>query len=159
PPISSTPSEPPADTATPTLIPTPTPVFLTIPPSQAIQVDILDCTTGFDLSHGMGEVTNAYVTIANFGNVDLPNTCALLRANDEGRPHPDKTRCVDNLPVGYQVTQKLTVDSTFRQNTAIQVDLSSNGVLLIRVDRPTCRNLSLVGVLSPDLGVIKPISP
>lgn len=157
--FSSTPSESPTNTTTPTLIPTPTAVILTATPFQAIQVDILGCTTGFDLSHGMGEVTNAYVTIANIGNVDLPNTCALLRASDEGRPHPDKTRCVDNLPAGYQVTQKLTADSTFRQNTIIQVDVSSNGTLLMRVDQPACRDLSISGIIPSELGVIKPISP
>jgi len=65
---------------------------------------IIGCNTGFDISHGMGEVTNAYVTLQNTGSVDLPNTCGLLRAADEGRPHPDKAKCVDSLPAGYQVT-------------------------------------------------------
>jgi len=155
--LSSTPPTPPADTPTPS--PTPTAVVLTSTPFQSVEVNILGCSTGFDLSHGMGEVTNAYVTIANRGNVDLPNVCALLRASDEGRPHPDKIRCVDSLPVGYQVTQKLTVDSAFRQDTAIQVDVSSNDILLMRVDQLACRNLEIGGVIPPDLGVVKPISP
>jgi hypothetical protein len=108
----------------------------------------------------MGEVTNAFVTLQNTGNVDLPNTCGLLRAVDEGRPHPDKTKCVDNLPAGYQVTLKLTVDSTFKQSTIIQVDASSADILLMRVDQQSCTNLDLPGATIPgEIGIIKPIAP
>lgn len=107
----------------------------------------------------MGEVTNAYVTVKNTGNVDLPKTCALLRAIDEGRAHPDKQRCVDNLPVGNQVTLKLTVDSTYKQDTIIQVDASSNDQLLLRVDKQSCRDIDLFGGEPADLGVIKPSAP
>ena len=132
----------------------------TVVPLQAIQIVIIGCNTGFDISHGMGEVTNAYVTLQNTGSVDLPNTCGLLRAADEGRPHPDKAKCVDSLPAGYQVTFKLTVDSTFKQSTAIQVDASSNDTLLLRVDQQSCADLDIGGGLIPgDIGVVKPITP
>jgi hypothetical protein len=120
-------------------------------------VDILGCNTSIDITHGMGEVTNAYVTVKNTGTVDLSNTCSLLRAIDEGRVHPDKNKCVSNLPAQNQVTLKLTVDSTYKQNTAIQVDTSSNEVLLLRVDKPTCSDISLFGGVPSDLDVIKPI--
>jgi hypothetical protein len=105
----------------------------------------------------MGEVTNAYVTVKNTGTVDLPNTCALLRAIDEDRVHPDKQKCVVNLPVQSQVTLKLTVDSTYKQNTIIQVDTSSNDVLLLRIDKPSCADIGLFGGAPSDIGVIKPI--
>jgi len=105
----------------------------------------------------MGEVTNAYVTVKNTGTVDLPNTCALLRAIDEGREHPNKKMCVANLPLQNQVTLKLTVDSTYKQNTVIQVDTSSNDVLLLRVDKPSCTDIGLFGGAPSDVGVIKPI--
>ena len=105
----------------------------------------------------MGEVTNAYVTVKNTGMVDLPNTCALLRAIDEDREHPDKTKCVTNLPVQNQVTLKLTVDSAYKQDTIIQVDASSDGVLLLRVDKPSCTDIGLFGGAPSDLGVVKPI--
>jgi hypothetical protein len=107
----------------------------------------------------MGEVTNAYVTLKNTGTQALPNTCALLRAADEDREHPDKTKCVDNLPPGYQVTLKLTVDSTYKQDTVIQVDASSDSTLLMRVDKPSCTDLDIVGRIPGDIGVIKPIEP
>ena len=105
----------------------------------------------------MGEVTNAYVILKNTGTADLPNTCALLRATDEEREHPDKEVCVDNLPADYQVTLKLTVDSTYSQNTIIQVDASSNSTLLMRVDKPSCTDLDIIGTIPEDVGVIKPI--
>jgi len=148
----------PSETPTVTMTEPPTPTFTTTP-FQAVEVTILGCNTSIDITHGMGEVTNAYVTVKNIGNTDLPNTCALLRAIDEGRTHPDKQRCVDNLPVGNQVTQKLTVDSTYKQSTMIQVDVSSSDVLLLRVDKQSCTDISLTGGAPSDAGVIKPITP
>jgi hypothetical protein len=148
-------TETPSPTVTPvTILPTDTP---TITPVQSAAVDILGCNTSIDITHGMGEVTNAYVTVKNTGSVDLPNTCALLRAVDEDREHPDKKVCVGNLPALNQVTLKLTVDSAYKQNTAIQVDASSNEVLLLRVDKLSCTDIGLFGGAPPDLGVIKPV--
>lgn len=107
----------------------------------------------------MGEVTNAFVTVNNIGTVDLTNTCALLRASDEGREHPDKKKCVDNLPAQFRVTLKLTVDSAYRQSTVIQIDVSSNEFLLLRVDRSSCTDISLFGGEPADIGTVKPIQP
>jgi hypothetical protein len=143
-----------SNTPPPTETPTPIPTATAI---QSVAVDILGCNTGLDITHGMGEVTNAYVTVKNTGTVDLPNTCALLRAIDEDREHPDKKVCTPSLPVGNQVTLKLTVDSEYKQDTIIQVDASSNDVLLLRVDKPSCTDISLFGGAPTDLGVVKPI--
>ncbi len=128
-------------------------------PIQSIAVDILGCNTSIDITHGMGEVTNAYITVKNTGNVDLPNTCALLRAIDEDRVHPDKQKCITNLPTQNQVTLKLTVDSAYKQDTVIQVDASSNSAILLRVDKPSCTDIGLFGGAPSDLDVIKPIQP
>jgi hypothetical protein len=149
----------PSSTPTITLVPsieTPTPTF-TSTAVQSVAVNIPGCNTGIDITHGMGEVTNAYVTLKNTGNVDLPNTCALLRALGEDREHPDKKKCVPNLPAQNQVTLKLTVDSTYKQNSLIQVDVSSNEVLLLRTDSPSCADLSLFSGAPSDLGIIKPV--
>lgn len=155
-----TPASIPTNTETPSPIATLTPVTPSETPSpipvQSVSVKILGCNTSVDISHGMGEVTNAYVMVKNTGNVDLPNTCSLLRALDEGREHPDKKVCVTNLPVQNQVTLKLTVDSEYQQNTIIQVDTSSNEVLLLRVDKQSCTDIGLFGGEPADLGVIKP---
>ncbi len=96
----------------------------------------------------MGEVTNAYVKITNSTATDVPNLCATLNALDEGRPHPDKTKCLPILPSGFQVTFKLTVDSTYKQNTPVQVDITSDGTLLQRVGEAAC---TAIGVLPPDV--------
>ena len=158
-PVTPTNTELPSPTTTSTPIPpseTPTPIS-TSTAVQSVAVDILGCDTSLDITHGMGEVTNSYVTVKNTGTMDLPNTCALLRAIDEDREHPDKQVCVANLPAQYQVTLKLTVDSTYKQNTVIQVDTTSNDVILLRVDKPSCTNIGLFGGAPSDLGVVKPI--
>jgi hypothetical protein len=49
------------------------------------------------------------------------------------------------------------VDSTYKQNTLIQVDTTSNDVLLLRVDKMSCADISLFGGEPSDVGVIKPI--
>lgn len=105
----------------------------------------------------MGEVTNAYVTVKNNGTVGLPNTCALLRAIDEDREHPDKKRCVENLPIQNQVNLKLTVDSQYQVDTIIQVDITSKEIILLRLDQQSCRDIRLFGGAPPDDGVVKPI--
>lgn len=126
-------------------------------PLQSVGVDILGCNTSLDIRNGMGEVTNAYVTIKNNGTVDLPNTCALLRAIDEDREHPDKQRCVDLLPVGYQVNLKLTVDSQYKVDTIIQVDITTNDTILLRLDKQSCKDIGLFGGTPSDVGLVKPI--
>lgn len=160
-PVTLTNTETPSPTPTNTPIPpteTPTPTF-THTAVQSVAVDILGCNTSIDITHGMGEVTNAYVTVKNTGTVDLPNTCALLRAIDEDREHPDKKVCVANLPVQRQVTLKLTVDSVYKKDTIIQVDASSNDLLLLRVDKPSCTDIGLFGGAPSDVGVVKPSEP
>jgi hypothetical protein len=129
----------------------------TQPITQAVEVEILGCDTGFDIQNGMFEVTNAYVTIKNTGTVDLPETCALLRAIDEGRPHPDKTVCTGNLPTRNQVTLKLTVDSTYKEDTIIQVDVTTNNAILLRVDKQSCRDIKIFGGVPTNIGIIQPM--
>lgn len=145
--------------------PPPTPTFALDPPSptasqptdQPVSIEILGCNTSLDILNGMGEVTNAYVVIKNASPSDLPNSCALLRAIDEGREHPDKKVCVNSLPSNNQVILKLTVDSTYRQDTVIQVDVLSNEIVLLRVDRQSCRDIGLFGGVPANTGVIQPI--
>ncbi len=148
--------------------PVPPPTFTSSPPTNivptntlmpSIQVDILGCNTSFDITHGMGEVTNAYITVKNTGTVDLPNTCSLLRAIDEDREHPDKKQCVANLASQHQVNLKLTVDSQYKVDTIIQVDITSNELILLRLDKQSCRDINLFGGAPPNLGVVTSISP
>jgi hypothetical protein len=91
------------DTSAPTITPTDTAVNTQVSvPTVVIQV--LGCNTSIDISHGMGEVTNAFVTVKNTGNVELTNLKVTLYVLDEGREHPDKTVELTSLPAGYQVS-------------------------------------------------------
>jgi len=132
-------TEAPTSTSTPTLPST----------SPNIIVDVLGCNTSIDVTHGMGEVTNAFVTLKNNTGVDLSNVCATLYALDEGRIHPDKTVCVPSLAHGQQVTLKLTVDSTYQQNSPIQIEVKSNETLLSRVGQESCTD---IGLFAPSPG-------
>lgn len=161
-------SSPTPDIATPAASNTPVVVFTdtavatnTLPavPAPAVSVEVLGCNTSIDVTHGMGEVTNAFVTLKNAGNVDLTNVNVTLNALDEGREHPDKTVELTSLPVGYQVTFKLTVDSTYREETPIQIEVNGDGGLFQRVGADSCRD---IGVLAPnpaDLRTPVPVNP
>jgi len=96
----------------------------------------------------MGEVTNAYVILANTSGPDLTTVCATLSAADEGRVHPDKTVCVPSLPRGTQVTLKLTIDTTFQVDTIVEVGVLSN--------EGTMASASAGGLACRDIGAFKP---
>jgi len=138
-------------TTAPTQIPSDTPVIVftqTSPPSgPAVSVEILGCDTSIDVTHGMGEVTNAFVIVRNTGSVELTNLNTTLHALDEGREHPDKTVEVISLLAGYKVTLKLTVDSTYQEETPIQIEVTADGGLFQRVGAESCKN---IGLLAPN---------
>ena len=148
-------------TSTPTLIPSDTPVSLSTntPSGPAVTVEILGCDTSIDVTHGMGEVTNAYVVLRNTGGVELTNLRATLRALDEGREHPDKTVEVTSLPTGYKVTLKMTVDSTYREETPVQVEVSADGGLFQRVGAESCKDIGLFAPNPSDLTTPVPNNP
>jgi hypothetical protein len=139
------------------LSPSETPTIDITPTPNALRIDILGCDTGIDVLHGMGEVTNAYVTISNPTGGDFSNVCATLRGLDEARVHPDKTKCLASFPTGYQVTLKLTVDTTYQQATPIQVDVTSGDALLARLGKPACEAIGTLLPEAGELGVLKPI--
>jgi len=154
----SSPSSTPTFTLAPSLEPTWTPTpTVTFTPQPAIGLDILGCSTSFDISHQMGEVTNAFPVIRNTGILDLTNVCATLSASDEGREHPDKTGCVASLPAGYQVTLKLTVDTGFRSDTSIKVDVTTREGISASVSRSSCSEIGLPEGISSDVGRVEPI--
>jgi len=126
-------TEIPANTFTPT-------VFVNMP---ALKIIILGCNTSIDITHGMGEVTNAYVTLKNIGNVELTSLVATLYALDEGREHPDKMQEVSSIPVGFEVTLKMTVDSTYKEESPIQVEVSSSQGIFPREGVASCRDIGL----------------
>ena len=128
-------------------------------PMPSVSVEILGCNTSIDVTHGMGEVTNAFVTLKNTGNVDLANIKATLNALDEGRVHPDKTVEIALLPVAYQITVKLTVDSTYRQETPIQIEVTDDSGLFQRVGASSCKDIGLFAPKPEALLTPVPINP
>ena len=148
-------------TSAQTLIPSNTPSGIqTMPPSRpSISVEILGCNTSIDVTHGLGEVTNAFVVLRNTGGVDLTNLTATLRALDEGEEHPDKTVEVPSLLTGYKVPLKLTVDSTYQEKTPIQIEVTADGGLFQRVGAESCEDIGLFGPNSGDLNTPVPNNP
>lgn len=160
-------------TSTPTFLPTSTnlpPATLTDVPintftptplvnAPALQIIILGCDTSIDIVHGMGEVTNAYVTLRNTGNVQLTNLIATLYALDEGREHPDKVQEVASIPVNYEVTLKMTVDSTYKAESPIQVEVTSDQGPFPREGVGSCRDLGLLAPSPNGLGTPVPANP
>ena len=137
----------PLPTNTPFVFISDTPSLTDLPSGPSISVEVLGCNTSIDLTHGMGEVTNAFITLKNTGGVQLTNLKATLFALDEGREHPDKTIEITSIPVAYQVTIKLTVDSTYQQETPIQIEVSGDGGLFQRVGSASCED---IGLLAPN---------
>lgn len=148
-------------TTAPTLIPSDTPVSIqpTFPSGPAVSVEILGCDTSIDVTHGMGEVTNAYVILRNTGGTELTNVNTTLRALDEGREHPDKTVEVTSLLAGYKVTLKLTVDSTYQEQTPIQVEVAADGGLFQRAGAESCKDIGLFAPNPSDLTTPAPNNP
>jgi hypothetical protein len=107
----------------------------------------------------MGEVTNAFIVLRNTGGVNLTNLKATLNALDEGREHPDKTVEVTSLLVDYEVTLKLTVDSTYQEETPIQVEVTADGNLFQRVGADSCRDIGLFAPNPDDLNTPVPNNP
>jgi hypothetical protein len=106
-------------TPSPSLTPsrTPTPVQ-----NPQLVVFIGTCNTSFDILNGLGEVTDAYLTIQNIGNRDATEVKATLAGSDEGKTHPDKVFDISVLPQGYQISIKLTVDTQNGIDTALMVE-------------------------------------
>jgi hypothetical protein len=149
--FTSTPFGPPTDT--------PSTTSTVFQPVSAVTVEVLGCNTSIDITHGMGEVTNAFITLKNTGNVDLTNILATLIALDEGREHPDKTVEITYIPAAYQVTIKLTVDSTYRAETPIQIEVTADGGLFQRVGEASCRDIGLIAPNPGSLITPVPITP
>ena len=137
----------PTNTFIPTSSEIPTLTLTNLPSGPSISVEVLGCNTSIDVTHGMGEVTNGFVTLKNTGGVGLTNLKATLFALDEGREHPDKTIEIPSLPIGYEVTLKLTVDSTYEQETPIQIEVTGDMGIFQRVGSASCRD---IGVLVPN---------
>jgi hypothetical protein len=127
----------PTATRTPTSTHTPTPT-LTPTPRPMVNVLIVTCDTSFDLRNRMGEVTNAYVRIQNVGQVDVTQVQVTLSATDEEGAHPDRSYLVQNLPSGYEIVLKMTVDTQSGQDTSITVTVESREGVREEAEKLSC---------------------
>ena len=157
--ITFTPTPTPTWTRTLTPLPTAIRTATTSPLPPRLTTTILGCETGLDITHGLGEVTNAYVLVRNPLNTELTNVCLVLGANDEGKPHPDKSHCFASLRAGYEVTTKLTVDTEFRKLTSIQVAVTTNQGVTDQAIGTECRAIGSAEMskINPILNVPRPI--
>lgn len=130
-----------------------------LPSGPSVSVEILGCNTSIDVTHGMGEVTNAFVVLRNTGAIELTNLRVKLNALDEGREHPDKIVEVTFLPANHEVTLKLTVDSTYQEETPIQVEVSGDAGLFHRVGANSCEDIGLFAPNPNGLGTPLPANP
>ena len=151
--ITPSPIETETPSATFTLIPDQPSETVTPGQPKIVDVEILGCNSS------PGDVTNAFVTLKNTGALDLPNTCAVLGASDEEGLHPDRKKCVDQLPAQYRVTLKLTVNSVYKPGSIIQVDVLADEFLLLRVEGFACMDIGLSGGEPADVGLLSPINP
>ena len=151
----------PTITATATLgnTETPTITFTVQAGAPAVALQILGCDTSIDISHGMGEVTNAYITLTNNGGVELTNLRVTLFALDEDREHPDKTIELTSLPINNIVTLKLTVDSSYREESAIQVEVITDQGTFPREGSASCRDIGLFAPNPSGLYTPVPVVP
>ena len=140
-------------TATETLTATPT----TTSATDGLVLEIQGCNTSLDLTHGMGEVTNAYPLIKNLGPDPQTAICATLSASDEDRAHPDKSFCIPELPGNHQVLIKLTVDTGFQEDTSIQVDIASQEGLTTSLIASSCLSVGIPGWIPAAVGLIEPV--
>jgi len=137
---------------------TPTLTASTVPTSvESLGLEILGCNTSLDITHGLGEVTNAFPVVRNQGKTDLTNVCATLSASDEAKAHPDKTACTITLPPGYQIVLKLTVDTGFKQDTSITVNVTTEQGFGANATRSSCREVGLPGSVPAKVGILEPI--
>lgn len=149
--VTNTPIGPPTDT--------PSATATVLVPVSSIDVEVLGCNTSIDITHGMGEVTNAYVILKNTGTLELTNIRTTLIALDEGREHPDKTVELAYLPPAYEVNLKLTVDSTYQEETPIQIEVIADGGLFERVGEASCRDIGLFAPNPASLNTPVPFNP
>ena len=124
-----------------------------------LQAALLGCDTGFDIAHGMWEVTNAYVTVQNVGPAEATNMCVELRASDVGQEHPDQSKCIQVLPPQHEVSMKLTADTEYGSDTSITVVVTADDGVREELANSDCDDidLRLFDGLDGDFGTPMPL--
>lgn len=101
-------------------------------------MSIIGCNIEYDLFSRFGQVANAWVTVQNIGTAKATNVDLRLLATDEAKHLPDAQKVVTTLPPGYQITQKLTVDTYLFKTTDLTVVVSSNEGAAMQEAKSAC---------------------
>jgi hypothetical protein len=149
------PTRTPTRTFTPTSTATPTPV-----PAPQLNVLIATCDTGFDVLNRLGEVTNAYITVQNVGEITARDVLVVLSASDEEQAHADRSYQIGYLPTGHEISLKLTVDTQTGVDTRITVTVTNPEGIEETAQKEACLRRTpdrrLIGTLG-DLFRVRPI--
>lgn len=115
----------------------PTPVDAAALPK--LNVLLQACDTGLDVFNQLGEVTNAYVVVQNPGDVAATQVHVVLSAEDEEKDHPDKSYLIQNLPPGYEIALKLTVDTASGVDSAVFATVTTAEGAAVQASKSSCR--------------------
>jgi len=149
----------PSNTSTPIPTVTKTPTSTSTPSATPIplpKINILfqACNSGLDILNGFGEVTNAYMTIQNIGENEAKNVAIALVANDEDRLHPDNKYLVKYLPVGYEISLKLSVDTKNKIDTKLTVIVNTEEGIQEKAEKDNCNSYLTDNERIDSLGIL-----
>ena len=124
-------------------------------PHPKLNLLIYTCDTGTDVWNGLGEVTNGYVVVQNVGNADATNIHVSLDANDkDSNDHPDTSYKIQNLPPGYQISLKLTLDTENGVDTVLSANATSDEGISASATKPSCKRRKTDTKALKDLGTL-----
>ncbi|MDP2974225.1 MAG: hypothetical protein Q8N60_04185 [Candidatus Diapherotrites archaeon] len=80
-------------------------------PKPAIGLTIDECETSMNVLQGLGEVTNVYITVENYGDKAATNVKISATANDVGQQISNASGTISAISIGATKKIKLTVDT------------------------------------------------
>lgn len=90
-------------------------------PKLSVSIDA--CRTSVDITHGLGEVTDVYVSVTNYGTKDALNVQLTSTANDI-ESHYKESGTIGSLGPGISYKAKLTVDTKYGVQTTVSTAAS-----------------------------------
>ncbi len=97
---------------------------------------ISQCGSSFNVSEGLGEVTDVYATVTNSGAYDLHNVSIVAHASDEDKPFKNSAN-YSVLQVGQTASVKLTLDTQQSVQTLVTLSVTSDEGVGAEIQR-TC---------------------
>ena len=90
-----------------------------------LDVQITSCDSSTNILQGLGEVTDVYVSVRNFGSADAHNVVLVAHASDEDQAFKN-TANFDVLKIGQIGTVKLTLDTQRNLSTLVTLEVTSS---------------------------------